>query len=279
MLKVLKPGFFTTVQDEGRFGFRNKGVPISGAMDDVSASRVNTLLENGAMAAVMEITMTGPSLQFEKSTYICVAGALLSATLNDNAVANCRVVQVKEGDILSFGKLKKGFRAYLGVKGGFKTEKVLGSRSYYHPVTKQRCLAQHETVPYEETTDFSPKISEAKFDGHLDEDSLYVHKGPEFDLLTDEQMNQIFSSAFSIAKENDRMAYQLAETIEQHNISMLTSATLQGTVQLTPSGRLIILMKDGQTTGGYPRILQLTKKSMAVLAQKRFGDPVHFESV
>jgi allophanate hydrolase subunit 2 len=57
----------------------------------------------------------------------------------------------------------------------------------------------------------------------------------------------------------------------------LTSATLPGTVQLTPSGKLIVLMKDGQTTGGYPRILQLSDKSISILAQKKFGDNASFK--
>ena len=75
------------------------------------------------------------------------------------------------------------------------------------------------------------------------------------------------------------MAYQLDETIDGHSISMLTSATLPGTVQFTPSGKLIILMKDGQTTGGYPRILQLTDKAISILAQKKSGDHFSFKLI
>jgi len=57
---------------------------------------------------------------------------------------------------------------------------------------------------------------------------------------------------------------------------MLTSAVLAGTVQLTPSGRLIILMRDCQVTGGYPRILQLSEESINTLAQKTTGDSFSF---
>jgi len=72
------------------------------------------------------------------------------------------------------------------------------------------------------------------------------------------------------------MAYQLQETIPGHNRSMITSATIPGTVQFTPTGKLIILMKDGQTTGGYPRVLQLSNTAICILAQKKFGDMVDF---
>jgi len=82
-----------------------------------------------------------------------------------------------------------------------------------------------------------------------------------------------------VAKENNRMAYQLNEVLAGHDVSMLTSATLPGTVQLTPAGKLIVLMRDGQTTGGYPRILQLSNKAIAILGQKREGAVISFKLV
>ena len=82
MLKVIKSGFFTTIQDQGRFGFRHIGVPVSGAMDLAAASLANAMLENDEQAAVLEITMTGPVLEFEEETWIAIAGANLSPTLN-----------------------------------------------------------------------------------------------------------------------------------------------------------------------------------------------------
>jgi len=101
-----------------------------------------------------------------------------------------------------------------------------------------------------------------------------VSPGPEFDVLSKAQKELIFKKTFTIAKENNRMAYQLEESIGEHKHIMLTSATLPGTVQVTPGGKLIILMRDGQTTGGYPRILQLTEEAIDRLAQKTFGDTI-----
>ena len=75
------------------------------------------------------------------------------------------------------------------------------------------------------------------------------------------------------------MAYKLEELLQGHEVSMLTSATMPGTVQFTPAGKLMVLMKDGQTTGGYPRILQLSDKSVSILAQKKFKDVVSFTLV
>ncbi len=279
MLKVLKAGFYTTVQDSGRFHYRNKGVPVSGVMDEMTVFKVNALLENEVSAAVLEITMTGPTLVFEEETYMALGGAQMSATLNNLPIQNYKVYQIAIGDILSFGQLQKGFRAYLGVRGGFSPKEILGSKSFYKPVTKENRLQERDVVPFGYNKLFQPKISEIKVDSFLDETLLHVTKGPEFGLLTDKHLEQIFSKQFTVAHENNRMAYQLKETVATHEVSMITSATLPGTVQFTPSGKLIILMKDGQTTGGYPRILQLSDKAICILAQKREGDGISFKLV
>lgn len=277
MLKVLKSGFFVTIQDLGRFGYRNIGVPISGAMDVDSVKKANLLLENNPNDAVMEITMTGPTLQFEDPTYICLTGAHISPTLNKKPVENYQAIKVEKGDVLSYGRLTDGFRGYLAVKGGFTTDKVLGSRSQFIPVTSKKRLKDGDEVPYGKTLSFRPILSEVKIEEHYHSNELEVFKGPEFSLLTDRQLKEIFTKTFSVSKENNRMAYQVAELLEGHSHSMLTSGTLPGTIQLTPAGRLIILMKDGQTTGGYPRVLQLSEASICTLAQKKSGDKLLFK--
>lgn len=274
MLKVLKSGFYTTVQDKGRFGFRHKGVPVSGTMDDLARFRVNTLLENESEAAVLEITMTGPTLLFEEPTFVCLGGARLSATINNEPVDNYHVYKIKAGDILSYGRLEKGFRGYLGIKDGFDHEEVLNSVSQYPPLTSDRCVKDGEEINYRPVSTFEPKLTDLKVGSYLGNNELKVDLGPEFELLSENQQKRLFSSPFTVSKENNRMAYQLEEKLESHSISMLTSATLPGTVQITPSGRLIVLMKDGQTTGGYPRILQLKKEAISILAQKKAGEKI-----
>ena len=274
MLKLLKSGLYTTVQDLGRFGYRHKGVPVAGAMDNFAAQKTNMLLENPSDAAVLEITMTGPTLEFEENTYIALGGADMAIVLNNEPVQNYVVYKINKGDILSYGKLEKGFRGYLAIKDGFRSKVVLGSRSFFKPITAINRLKDKDQLLYEVCKSFEPKIQELKVDSFLDNTVLEVAKGPEFDLMNDKQLEELFFGNFTIAPENNRMAYQLSEPITGHTISMLTSATLPGTVQWTPSGKLMVLMKDGQTTGGYPRILQLSEKAINILSQKKAGDKV-----
>jgi len=277
MLKVLKAGFFSTIQDSGRFGLLNKGVPVSGQMDSFVAAKLNHLLENNEDAAVIEITMTGPTLQFNAPSYICFGGSEMAVSINNSPVVPFKVHAIKKGDILSYGRLEKGFRNYLSIKNGFHTKKVLGSRSFYYPITTKNRLTDGMEIAYETVIDFEPKLSALKVASKLDKKVLTVFPGPEFDMLNDAQLNTLFSHTFTVAKENNRMAYQLQENLLPHSNAILTSATMPGTVQLTPSGKIIILMKDGQTTGGYPRIIQLNEEAIAVLAQKKYGDKISFK--
>lgn len=277
MLKIIKSGFFTTIQDSGRFGFRHLGVPVSGSMDQAAAHLANAMLENPDKAAVLEITMSGPILEFTKDTWISLAGANLSPKLNEVDIDNHSVHRVRSGDRLAFGKHIDGLRGYVAIKGGFETKEVLKSRSFYKPITEKDHLVAGTELPYEEVSEFEPKITHMIPEEMDRVPKLMTSPGPEFDILNSEQKELLFSKPFTIAKENNRMAYQLQEILGSHQHPMLTSATLPGTVQLTPGGKLIILMRDGQTTGGYPRILQLSEDSINILAQKTFGDTLYFK--
>jgi biotin-dependent carboxylase-like uncharacterized protein len=277
MLKVVKSGFFTSIQDKGRFGLRNIGVPVSGAMDQHASSLANAMLENEPTDAVMEITMTGPVLEFLTATYIAITGANLSPSLNGAEIETHSVYKVVEGDILGFGKHIDGLRGYLAVKGGFLTDKVLGSRSFYKPITQWARLKSGMEISFDEVSHFEPKISHIITEDIDKVSLLNVFPGPEIEMLTKVQREFIFDTSFTIAKENNRMAYQLQESVATHQHAMLTSATLPGTIQLTPGGKLIILMRDGQTTGGYPRIFQLSDEAINVLAQRTFGDKISFK--
>ncbi|MGB5699987.1 biotin-dependent carboxyltransferase family protein, partial [Muriicola sp.] len=216
-------------------------------------------------------------LEFEEATWIAIAGANLSPTLNGADIENHSVHKIHAGDKLAFGKHIDGLRGYLAIKDGFQTPLILNSRSYYSSITKDDHLVAGMEVPYKEILEFEPKITHIIRDDMNKFKTFGVSPGPEFELLTDAQKELIFKNTFTIAKENNRMAYQIEETIGTHQHIMLTSATLPGTVQVTPGGKLIILMRDGQTTGGYPRILQLSEEAIDHLAQKTFGDTISFK--
>lgn len=278
MIKVLKPGFYSTIQDFGRFGYQEFGVPYSGVMDRKAASLANALLSNAESEAVIEMTMTGVTLKFETETCIAITGADMSPSLNKNTIQLNKIILVEANDVLSFGKLNNGFRCYLAIVGGFKTETVMKSKSMYQNITKQIALLKNDVLQVSASTISNKEhYASIKFDStYINSKEIEVFKGPEFEFLSKTQQQDLFSKSFTISKDNNRMAYQLEEPIKNDLQPIITSAVLPGTVQLTPSGKLIVLMRDCQTTGGYPRVLQLKESALNVLAQKYMAQKISF---
>lgn len=281
MLKVLKPGFYTSVQDRGRYGFASTGVPISGTMDSYSADLANGILNNSLNDALLEITFGKCELEFLQPTSICIAGGDFSPTLNGKLIQLNKRIYVHKGSVLTFNKINYGVRCYLAVKNGFKTEKVLGSRSYYQNITQEFIIRKNTILPYisckdeKESTKSSIKIDK----NHFTSNSIECYKGPEYDLLNQSQKQKLLTQIFTISNHNNRMGYKLNEAITNDLPQVLTSAVLPGSVQLTPSGKIIILMKDCQVTGGYPRILQVLESSICKMAQKTTQHSLKFSVI
>jgi biotin-dependent carboxylase-like uncharacterized protein len=278
MISVLKAGFYTSIQDRGRVGFAAIGVPVSGVMDLYSSDLANSVLNNPLENAVLEITFGGCKLQFLSPTFICISGGDFSAKINDKVVPLNSRIKIVKNDVLTFGEINFGARCYLAVKGGFLTEKILKSRSFYQNITKENLIRKNDFLPIYnfkndlEISNSAIKVSK-KYFTNLD---IHCYKGPEFGLLNEFQLDQLVNQLFTISKDNNRMGYRLNEGIENDISSILTSAVLPGTVQLTPSGKIIVLMRDCQVSGGYPRILQLTDKAINKLAQKTTNDTFQF---
>ncbi|MGS2725990.1 5-oxoprolinase subunit C family protein [Psychroserpens sp. BH13MA-6] len=279
MVEVLKTGLLDTVQDLGRLGYAEYGVPISGVMDRYSAAVANGILGNSLNAAVIEIIATGPKLQFEIDTQLCISGANISPKINDLPIANNQCVFITKGEILSFGKLLYGCRAYIAIAGGFLTPSVLGSRSMYQTITKSSQLSKGAKIKIAEAQKKQPPnyATVAVNDLHFNSEILEVYKGPEFELLNQIQQEWLFRTTFTLSNKSNRMAYQIEETLSNDLQDIITSLVLPGTIQLTPSGQMIILMRDCQTTGGYPRILQLEEASINRLSQKIFGSKIRLK--
>ena len=279
MIKVLKEGLFTTIQDIGRFGYKNIGVPVSGSMDQTSAKLANLLLGNDESSAVLEMTLVGPTLEFMNDTYISITGADMNPSLNKQKVLQNKPLFVNKGDILYLSHSSNGMRSYLGIKGGFNSEKKLGSKSFYRGITKREKLIKNDKIKFAKVTSSPMKMNKSINDFKINrKNKINVFKGPEFDLLDSNSKDIIFNTNFTIGV-NNRMGYNLVEPIENSISSIISSPVMPGTVQLTPSGRLIILCRDCQTSGGYPRVLQLDKSSMDSLSQKTIGETIKLKLV
>ncbi|TCP23567.1 biotin-dependent carboxylase-like uncharacterized protein [Tenacibaculum skagerrakense] len=277
MIKIISPGILTSIQDLGRVGHAHFGIPTSGAMDKQSHQLANAILNNEKNAATLEITYGNVKFEFLQACEICITGANFSPEINGNTIALNKRVAVNRGAVFTLGKRVYGLRTYLAIQGGINSETIFGSRSFYEGITTKSNIKKGDIIEVFNSNKRTSSNNYSRFKVDLEyfiSSVIECYQGPEFDLLTDEQQKKLLNTQFTISPKNSRMGYMLTEKIENQLPSILSSGVLPGTVQLTPSGELIVLMRDCQVTGGYPRVLQLTESAINRLAQKTTGEKV-----
>lgn len=287
MITVLASGFLTTVQDEGRRGYRAFGMPWAGAMDRYALAAANLLAGNPPGAAVFEMTLSGGSFRFGEAAYVALCGADMGAALEGAPAGNWVAFPVESGATLSFGPAERGCRAYLAVFGGIDVPLFLGSRSTYTRAGVGgfggRALAEGDILrigPVPAAGQLPPGRS---LPGRLvppygGDARLRVLAGPQEDMFASDGIATFFSSAYTVTDRNDRMGYLLEGPAVRHKggADIITDALAPGAVQVPGDGMPIVMMADCQTSGGYAKIGTVIGPDLRLLAQSRRGDTVHF---
>lgn len=276
MIKVIQTGLFTTIQDGGRYGYRNIGIPTSGFMDQENAWAANKIVDNDREECLFEITLTGPTLIFNGNYVISITGGDFNPLINELPVKMYQPINVKLGDTLKINNTKNGARCYLAISGGIDVKSIFGSKSFYSNISESYYLRKGDEIKISHNSK-SKILKKNKLKFKLNK-SMNVFKGPEFDLLNTKVKKMLFKNEFTI-RTNSRMAYNLEEKVQIEVKSIISSPVMPGTVQLTPSGKMIILHRDCQTSGGYPRILQLNKSSLNHLSQIKSNEKIKFSLI
>jgi len=276
MIKVIQTGLFTTIQDGGRHGYRNIGIPTSGFMDQENACAANIIVDNDREESLFEITLTGPTLIFNGNYVISITGGDFNPVINELPVKMYQPINVKLGDTLKINNTKNGARCYLAISGGIDVKSIFGSKSFFSNISESYYLRKGDEIKISNNSN-SKILKNNKFKFKLKK-SMDVFKGPEFDLLSIKVKKILFKNEFTI-RTNSRMGYNLEEKVQIGIKSIISSPVMPGTVQLTPSGKMIILHRDCQTTGGYPRILQLNKSSLNHLSQIKSNEKIKFSLI
>jgi KipI family sensor histidine kinase inhibitor len=287
VFQVLKPGFFTTVQDLGRYGYLRYGVPISGAMDTFSLVAANLLVANNPDDACLEITLIGPELQALTKTQIAITGGAASPKINGQHVPMWQTLEVQEGAVVSFGKVESGCRAYLSIRGGVDTSPVLGSRSTYvrggFGGINGRQLKTEDIIGGFDVSLLKvgysmPEELVPQFTGQF---KARVILGPQADMFTERGITTFLSSQYKVTLEADRMGYRLEGPIIEHKAKadIISDALLPGAVQIPKNGKPIMMMRDAQTAGGYPKIAVIITPDVSTLGQAKTNDIIEFSKI
>jgi 5-oxoprolinase (ATP-hydrolysing) subunit C len=278
-LVVVDPGLSTTVQDAGRFGYRQWGVPCGGAFDRRSAELANALVGNGNACAVLELTLVGGTYRALGPLALALAGAPMEAkVLGPNAEERSLVLplsfSLQEGEQLVLGRTLSGARTYLAVRGGWQTPLRLLSRSTEERLQSGEVLpANPGSIPTRHTTE------EAAWKSPVEE-PFQVLSGPDGGLVVD--FDQAFWTGrwFHVGSRSNRMGLRLqgdpVGVISPPD--RLSTPVAPGAIQVA-GGQLIVLGVACGTMGGYPHVLQVISADLDRLGQLRPGDAVTFRPV
>lgn len=285
---VLKAGTLTTVQDAGRHGLRHLGVGSAGALDAYSSRVANLLVGNDHHSALLEMTLAGPTLRFDRAARIALTGAEIDVSADGLALPGWRPIDLPAGTELRFGACRRGVRAYLAVTGGFDVPRVLGSASAdlragfgggegraLHTGDVLRLAGGVADV-------VALRIAPWWIDPQPDLDFVHeavAHLLPGRDATS--PVNAITTQSWRVSAVSDRQGLRLDGpplTLADAR-DRISEPVTPGTIQLPPDGQPIVLLADAQTIGGYPRIGHVASADLPRLAQCRPGDTLHFTRI
>jgi KipI family sensor histidine kinase inhibitor len=286
VFEVTQPGLRTLLQDEGRRGVADIGVPWAGPGDPVSFSLANRLVGNPRGASALEVTARGPTLRCVAPGYVAVVGGSPDIHLQGQPVAAWQVLPVKRGQVLDIGRVRAGFRAYLAVAGGFVGPTLFGSVSSDQlsglgpgPLSAGESLYAGEWAP--------PLGDHVGADavGALEEGGtivLRVVPGPHEEWFAPEALKILAAGKWTVEDESNRVGLRLrpqggSETLRLGAGSgpeLDSQGTVTGAIQVPPGGDLVILMPDHATLGGYPVVAVVATVDQGRLGQCAPGTTV-----
>lgn len=289
-LKVLAPGLHTTVQDLGRFGWQEFGVPVSGALDGVSLRLANALAGNPQGAAALEIMVSGPTFEVAADTArVALVGAGAGLRISGAAaqvIASGQSLTLSRGETLQVLVGRESACCYLAVEGGVAVPLVLGSASTYVRAAigglHGRALQRGDVVPLAtERAAHRDELRAALAPKRAADRPIRIVLGPQREYFTEEAVTTLLGAEFRVSKDADRMGMRLDGPVLQHSDGwdIVSDAIATGSIQVPGSGRPIVLLADHQTTGGYPKIATVSSVDLPRLGGRRPGDALRFAAI
>jgi antagonist of KipI len=282
MITVVAAPPFATIQDLGRTGYRDSGVPVSGVTDRTSALALNALLGNHASAAMIEWAVAGGVLGFNDAAIIAIGGADAQCTVNGDAVESFTPIDMRAGDELRVERIIRGRFLLVAVRGGIDVPRVLGSRSTLLSAAiggfHGRRLRSGDRLPVGDAVIGAPDTSVARATPTFGDAMIHVMRGPQAALFDDRAWAAFLGCDLTVSRVSDRSGYRLEGATLTHSgsPSLPSEPACVGAIQVPDGGAPIVIMHDGPTVGGYPKIAVIRSSFISRFAQLAPGDKVRF---
>ena len=288
---------YTTIQDAGRVGYQQYGMPVAGPMDSESYLLGQALVGNKEPLGALECTVLPPTLTVQGTCIVAFTGADMHPTINNIVVPRYIPFICHEGDIISGSFSQCGVRMYIAFSGGIDVPTINGSVSTH---TKAK-IGGLEGRPLQTGDQFGinaftrDEVNVCDFyDGHnLFNIALYnrggrecheplrVVLGEQAKYFTEKGINTFGSKIYTLTVQCDRMGFRLDGPVIEHidGADIISDGAVFGSIQVPSDGNPIVLMADRQTTGGYTKIGTVITADLPRLSQLPVGDGIHFDII
>ncbi|WP_026532321.1 biotin-dependent carboxyltransferase family protein [Arthrobacter sp. H41] len=299
--EILEPGLATSVQDKGRLGYYNVGIPQGGAMDQLSAEMANALAGNSPEAAVLECTYLGPKFRADQDAIIAVTGAPVDIRVNGDACEQWNRLKLAAGDEVSFGVLRGGTRYYVAVQGGINVPVVLGSRSTYALGAmggfEGRMLRAGDILPVGSadsslaTAPILRSVDESLRPAFEKEVTVRVLPGLYDHRLTEEGLETLLTATWTLTPVADRTGLRFSGPevawkprtqpfgAGSDPSNIVDAGYAIGSIQIPGGKEPIVLHRDAVSGGGYAMVATVISADMDLLARSAPGTKTSFRAV
>jgi antagonist of KipI len=285
-IRVNNPGFLTTVQDRGRYGYAHLGISPAGAADQLSFRISNLLVGSDENSPALEMTMSGVTLELEERAVIAITGGDCECKVGSYSVASATALEVPAGAVVRCGAMRSGVRSYLAIQGGFDVPPVMGSASThiagrFGGFHGRRLKAGDVLHVGKQRTSRMRTLKPGALDHLYRPAPIRVTRGAQQEWFGPESFEKLFSCPYTVGEQSDRTGLRLkGETVRPRVESqLLTDGIPLGAVQVPQDGQPIILFVDQQTTGGYPKIASVIASDRHRVGQVKPRDKVRFSEV
>ena len=290
MIEIVKASPYATVQDQGFGRGRSFGLPEGGAMDPLLARLANTSLGNPPGDAIIEWSLGPLSFRLGRSGRITGLGQA-EIRMGDTTLGNAIALPVEAGRTVTLVPGPRPVFNYLAVEGGIAVEPVLGARSTYVPGGfggfEGRRLRTGDALPMgaphggggPSSGEIAERVMEVE--AGTTGVTLRVIRGPQWDRFDQAMQQGFLSASFTVDRASDRMGYRLTGPMvtPMGPATLPSEAACPGAVQVPDNGQPIVIMPDGPTVGGYPKIATVIRSDLRLLAQSPPGTPIRFREV
>ncbi len=290
VLEVTKANFLALFIDRGRTQQQSMGLTQSGPMDEYAFLWANKLLGNELNAACIEISFGKFSLKARQRCQVAITGANLKVQLNQQALQNWETIGLKVGDELVFDSPQmQGTRAYLAIKGGFECPKPFNSAC----TVKRENLGGFDRggalkvgdklsscIPQAQHQMVNISVYPDLIRSYNNQETITCRFIPacQWPLFSCQEQQRFLQQEYRISSESDRMGFRLqGEKINTFSEGIISEGIALGAIQIPPDGQPIVLMRDRQTIGGYPKLGVVLSTDIEKIGQAMPGQKVQFQ--